>query len=132
MNAFLIDLENKTGELARVTEAIAAKGVDIMAVSGTTSGDRGRVAIITRDEEATAAALRSVGCSFRMTDSTETSLPSHPGSLAQATRRLAEGEVNIEAIMVIGMEGDHVRVAFITDAPAKARTLLAMAEPAIR
>ena len=132
MNAFLIDLENKPGELARVTEAIAAKGVDILGVSGTTSGDRGKVAIITGDEESTAAALRSAGCSFRMTDSTEISLPSHPGSLAQATRRLAEGEINIEAIMVMGMEGDQVKVAFITDAPAKARTILAMVEPAIR
>ena len=44
MNAFLVDLENKPGELARVTEALAAKGVDILAISGTTSGDRGKVA----------------------------------------------------------------------------------------
>ena len=28
MNAFLVELENKPGELARVTEAIAAKGVE--------------------------------------------------------------------------------------------------------
>ncbi|HEX7949672.1 MAG TPA: ACT domain-containing protein [Candidatus Limnocylindrales bacterium] len=132
MNAFLVDLENKPGELARVTEAIAAKGVDIKAVSGTTSGDRARVAIITSDEDATTAALRGAGCSFRMTDATEISLRSRPGSLAQATRRLAEGEINIEAIMVIGMDGDEVKVAFITDAPAKARTILSMAESALR
>jgi len=58
----------------------------------------------------------------------EISLRAQPGSLAQATRRLAEGEVNIEAVMVIGMEGDNVRVAFLTDAPAKARTILTLAE----
>ena len=33
MHAFLVELENKPGELARVTEAIAAKGVDINGVS---------------------------------------------------------------------------------------------------
>ena len=67
-----------------------------------------------------------------MTDTAEISLRAQPGSLAQATRRLAEGEVNIEAIMVIGMDGNDVRVAFVTDAPAKAKTILAMAEPALR
>ena len=132
MNAFLIDLENRPGELARVTEAIAAKGVDIKAVSGTTSGDRGKVAIITDDEESTAAALRSAGCSFRLTDAADISLQAKPGSLALATRRLAEGEINIEAVMVIGMDGNDVKVAFLTDAPAKASTILATTEAALR
>jgi hypothetical protein len=132
MNAFLVDLENRPGELARVTEAIAAKGVDIRAISGTTSGDRGKVAIITDDEESTTAALQGAGCSFRLSDAAEISLQSRPGALAQATRRLADGEVNIEAIMVIGMEGNEVKVAFVTDAPAKAKTILAMAGSALR
>ena len=132
MNAFLIDLENRPGELARVAEAIAAKGIDILAVSGTTSGDRGKVAIITNDEEAAAAAIRSAGCSFRMTEAAEISLRAQPGSLAQATRRLAAGEVNIEAVMVMGTDGNDVKVAFLTDAPAKAKTILAMAESALR
>lgn len=132
MNAFLVDLENKPGELARVTEALAAKGVDILAISGTTSGDRGKVAIIANDEETTSMALRSSGCSFRLTDAAEISLRPEPGSLAQATRRLADGEVNIEAIMVMGMDGNDVRVAFLTDAPAKAKTILIMAEAALR
>jgi len=132
MNAFLVDLDNKPGELARMTEAVAAKGVDIVAVSGTTSGDRGKVAILTDNEEATSAALRSAGCSFRMTDAAEISLRAQLGSLAQATRRLADGEVNIEALMVIGMDGNDIKVAFLTDAPAKARTILATAESALR
>ena len=45
MNAFLIELPNKTGELARVTEAIAAKGVNITGVSGSTCGTSGSVAL---------------------------------------------------------------------------------------
>ncbi len=132
MNAFLVDVENKPGELARVAEAIAAKGVDITALSGATCGEHGKVTIITADEDATAAALRATGTSFRMTDVTDISLPAEAGSLPKATRRLAEADVNIEAIMVLGMEGNHVRVAFVTDAPAKARTILAMAEAGAR
>jgi hypothetical protein len=127
MNAFLVDLEDKPGELARITEAIAAKGVDITAMSGATCGEHGKVAIITADEDAAAAALRTTGASFRMTDITDVMLPAQPGSLAKATLRLAESEVNIEAIMVLGMDGNNVRVAILTDAPAKARTILTLA-----
>ncbi len=48
MQVFLVDLKNKPGELARAAEAIAAKGIDISAISGATCGDSGRAAIITR------------------------------------------------------------------------------------
>ena len=34
--------------------------------------------------------------------------------------------------MVMGMDGNDVRVAFLTDAPAKAKTILMMAEAALR
>ena len=44
------------GALADVTEAIAAKGVNIISVSGATCGDRGRVAIATEDNAQTRAA----------------------------------------------------------------------------
>ena len=49
MDAFLVELENKAGELARITEAIAAKGIDIKAVSGSTCGSSGSLALMTDD-----------------------------------------------------------------------------------
>jgi hypothetical protein len=124
MNAFLIDLENKVGELARVTEAIAAKGVNITAVSGSTCGSGGSVAVMTADEASTRTALQGAQCSFREVEATTAALPNEPGSLAKACRRLADGGVNIEALMPIGMEGNDVTVAFITADPAKAREIL--------
>ena len=36
MNAFIVDLENKPAELAKVAEAIAEKGIDITGFSGST------------------------------------------------------------------------------------------------
>ena len=41
MNVFIVELQNQPGELARVTEAVAAKGIDIRAFSGVTSGGTG-------------------------------------------------------------------------------------------
>jgi hypothetical protein len=125
MKAFLIDLENKPGELARITEAIAAKGINIEGVSGTTSEKSGRVAIVTGDEAATRTVLGEAKCSFKEMEATETSLRHAPGTLAKAARRLADAGINLEAIFPTGMQGQDVTVAFVTDQPAKAKELLA-------
>jgi hypothetical protein len=128
MNAFLVELENKPGELARVTEAVAAKGIDITGVSGSTCGSSGSVALMTDNDAATRTALGDAGVTFREMEATQAAIATAPGSLAVACRRLADGGVNIEALMPTGMEGDHVMIAFVTGDPAKARQILSTAE----
>jgi hypothetical protein len=126
MNAFLVDLKNKPGALADAAEAIAAKGVNILGVSGTACGDGGRVAIMTSDDAATRAALEDRKITFKEMEATQVSLRHEPGTLATAARRLADAGVNIEAIFPTGMEGSEVSVAFVTDQPAKAKDTLAL------
>jgi hypothetical protein len=124
MNAFLIELPNKTGELARVTEAIAAKGVNITGVSGSTCGTSGSVAILTADDATTRAALKDAKFAFREVEATQVPIGNIPGALAKVTRRLADAGVNIEALLPTGMQGNEVTVAFVTSDPAKARSTL--------
>jgi hypothetical protein len=127
MKAFLVDLENKPGELARIAEAISKKGINIEGVSGATCGTSGRVAIVTKDDAGTKTALADAGCSFKEMEASEVSLRHAPGTLATAARRLADAGVNIEAIFPTGMQGQDVTVAFVTDQPAKAKEVLAAA-----
>ena len=124
MNAFIVELKNKAGELARVTEAIAEKGIDITGFAGATSGDSGSVVLVTNDEAATRRALQDARATVREIEIVSAPLDNRPGSLAKAARRLADAGVNIEAAMQIGMSGDKVTVAFATSDPAKARTAL--------
>jgi hypothetical protein len=132
MQVFLVDLKNKTGELARVTEAIAQKGVNITAISGSTCGDSGRVAVMTSDEATTRAALDGAGCTYTAMEATDTALRHEPGTLAKAARRLADEGINIEALLPIGMEGNEIHVAFVTNDAAKARQILTSAGMASR
>ena len=125
MKAFLVDLENKPGSLARVAEAIAAKGINIEGISGTTGDTSGRVAIVTSDEGATRTALTEAKASFKEVEATETSMRHAPGTFAKAARRLADAGINVEAIFPTGMQGQDVTVAFVTDQPAKAKEVLA-------
>jgi len=127
MKAFLVDLENKPGELARMTEAIAKKGINIEGVSGTACDQSGRVAIFTSDEAGTRSALGDANLTFKEMEATEVTIRHEPGSLAKAARRLADARVNVEAILPTGMKGQDVTVAFITDQPAKAKEALAEA-----
>jgi len=125
MKAFLVDLENKPGSLARVAEAIAAKGINIEGISGTTGDTSGRVAIVTSDEGATRTALTEAKASFKEVEATETSMRHAPGTFAKAARRLADAGINVEAIFPTGTQGQDVTVAFVTDQPAKAKEVLA-------
>jgi hypothetical protein len=127
MQAFLVELRNMPGELARVAEAIAAKGVNITAVGGTACGDSGRAALMTSDPSMTRTALGEMGAPYTEMEATDTALRQEPGTLAKACRRLADENINIEALVPIGMEGTEVHVAFVTDEPARAREVLSAA-----
>jgi hypothetical protein len=130
MNAFLIELENKPGTLALVTEAIAKKGVNLTSASGTNCGSSGKLAITTDNDAATRTALGEVKAKFTESEIVEASVPHAPGSLAKAARRLADAGVNVEAITPMGMKGNDITVGFITDNPVKARAALQAATAA--
>jgi hypothetical protein len=127
MQAFMIELADKPGALADVAEAIAAKGVNIAAVSGSVCGETGKVAIATDDAANTRAALADIQCTFEQKEITSTLMPNQPGALAKAARQLANKGVNIESAMILGMKGSDIEVGFVTSDPVVARDALAQA-----
>jgi hypothetical protein len=130
MNVFIVDLVNQPGQLAKISEAIARKGINITGMSGVTCGGSGAVALLTNDEPGTRKAFQEAGITSREMELVTTALEDKPGSLATLTRKLADAGVNIEAAMPVGMSGGKVSVAFATDQPAKARELIGSSEGA--
>ena len=124
MNVFIVELKDQPGELARVAEAVARKGIDITSFSGVTSGGRGTVALLTSDEAGTRAALGEGGFSAREVEIATASLENKPGTLAAAARKLADAGINVVAALPTGMAGTTVAVAFATDQPARAQSVL--------
>jgi hypothetical protein len=129
MIAFIVDLQDKPGELARVAEAIAQKGINITAFSGATAGGRGAVMLVTNDEEGTRRALADAGCQVSESELVTASLEQRPGSLAAAARKLADAGINVSGALPIGMAEGKVSIAFATDQPARARELIGSGEP---
>ena len=124
MKAFLIDLENKPGGLARIAEALGERGINITSVAGTTSGERGAAALMTNDEPGTTSALQAAGLSAREIDVIGVSLAHQPGTLAGALRRLANADINVEVLLPTDVEGPEVAVAIgVTDLEAARQAL---------
>jgi hypothetical protein len=119
MNAFIVELQNKPGELATLAESIAQKGINITALAGSTVGGEGAVSILTNDEAGTRSALQGIGCTFREIELVSAALEDRPGSLAMAARRLGDAGVNIESLFATGIDGGKITVAFgVSDASA--------------
>jgi hypothetical protein len=129
MNAFIVDLMNKPGELARLADTIAQKGINITSFACATAGDTSTVVLLTNDESGTRKAISEAGFGLRETELITASLDNKPGSLAAAAKKLSDAGINIEAAVPTGMAGGNVSISFATDNPAKARELVGAAEP---
>jgi hypothetical protein len=130
MNGFIVELQNKPGELARLAEAIAQKGINIEAFTGATCGGSGSVVVLTNDEGGTRKALSEAGITARETELVTTSLEHKPGTLAAAARKLADAGINVDAALPVGMADGKVSLAFATDQPDRARSVLGVTEAA--
>jgi len=121
MNAFIIELENKPGSLAEITEAIGERGINITAISGVTAGTVGALGLLTNDEAGTREVLRSAGVKVREIGLVSVSLEHKAGTLGQISRKLADAGVNIELLLGTGMSGSNVTVALGVDDVAAAQ-----------
>ena len=128
MNVFIVDLVNQPGQLAKISEAIARKGINITGISGVTCGGSGAVALLTNDEPGTRKAFEDAGIRARELELVTTSIEDKPGTFAAVTKKLFDAGINIEAAMPVGMAGGKVSLAFATDQPQKAREILGTGE----
>jgi hypothetical protein len=124
MHAFIITAQNQPGELARVLDGIAQRGVNVTAGGATTWGEGGAIAIQVNDDDGARSALQEAGITFREADVAAAWLENTPGTLADAARRLGDAGVNIEAFFLIGMEGGKVGILFAVSDGAAAKAAL--------
>jgi hypothetical protein len=121
VNAFIVDLKNKPGEFATLTEAIAQKGINITSFSGAVCGDTGTVTLVTNDDTGTKQALSEASVKYREVELVTVSIADRPGTLAEVARQFAKTGINVESAVPTGFAGGNVHVAFVTNNPAQAK-----------
>jgi len=124
MNAIIVELQNRPGELARAAGALGKAGVNITTGAGLSLSSVGAFGFMTDDESGAMAALRAAGLVCRMVAVVEASVADKAGGLADAAQRLADAGVNVDFVVPIGMSGGVMKVAFGVDDAAKASAAL--------
>lgn len=124
MLAFIVESENRPGEIARVSEALAEEDINITAVGCVAWGDRGAFGLMTTDEPGTRDAFDRAGVTYRELDAVEFRLADRPGTLAEASRKLADAGVNVEFLAATGIAGGEVTlVVGVDNVPMAQRAL---------
>jgi len=125
---FVIQLANQPGELAHLTRALGARGVDIRNIASTSAGTLASASITTSDDDATREVLRGLGLAFIEGDMVVADVEDRPGGFADAAERLAAAGVNILGALVVGRRPGVIEVAFSIDKEADARAALGLAD----
>lgn len=121
---FIVQLRNEPGALAKLSEALAARGVDLRAIGGGGIGDVGHVIMTTADDDAAREVLRAGGYAFVEGESLLSEVDDRPGGMASVARRLADAGVNIQGHLFVGRWGDRAMFAFVVDDVDRARAVL--------
>ena len=123
MSVFTVDLKNQPGELARLCEAMAGRGVNLI-LCATTHGDDGTVAFIADDEASAEAALAGAGVGYSRRPALTIRMENQPGAGAATFRNLADAGVNADLLVPVRVSDDLFFAVICVDDPDKARRAL--------
>lgn len=120
MTEFVVNMENRPGRLASLTEALATFGVNIEALAAYGHDGDGTVRLITSDPATTRRVLDEAALQHEENTVLTVQLPHRPGELARITRMLADAGVNIDAMYVLRANQDGIELALSVDQPESA------------
>ena len=119
-----IQLTNHPGDLGRVAQALARRGVNIKALAAISVGGVAIAHILPDDIVAARSAFEAASIRFTESEVHLVLLENKPGVLATITNRLGEAGINLEAIYVTGIADDLMELAITSDNPKKAKKIL--------
>ena len=114
MQTFIVHGKNESGELARLTGALADKNVNVLITALGVNG-QGVAAFVASDETMVQTALKAGGWDFKMFPALTVRLNDKPGQAALITRKLGDQGVNIECFLPVNVTEDKVIVALGVD-----------------
>lgn len=121
---FKVFVGDRPGELARVTEALAAHAVNIRAISSESGTSPPFYRVVTNDVNTTRKALEGSGLKYEENEILVADLIDRPGELAKVARRLTRGNVSVSSIYILGSQDGKTQLAMTVDNLARARELL--------
>lgn len=124
MKDLTIQLSHRPGDLARVAEALARRGVNMKALTALTFGGEAQVRILPDDIVAARGALEAANIRFEEEEVNTVLIENQAGTLAAVAERLGIEGVNLHAVYLTGISDELVEVAFVSDNPKKTKKVL--------
>ncbi len=123
---FVVQLDNRPGELAHLARALAVRGIDIRHISCVGAGPLACAFMTTNDDDATRDVLHGLGHAYLEGPTIDVEVPDEPGGLASIAERLADADVNILGTLTLSRRPGFVEMMFAVDDPARARSALGL------
>jgi hypothetical protein len=122
---FTVAIEDKPGALGKCFNALAARGVNILAFQSYVEEGESVARMLVDDPATANAVLGGIPMIFEETDVAIVRLPHRPGELGRAAARLGEKQINVD-YSYCGIEpgAELVLVVFGVDNVSKASTIL--------
>lgn len=121
MTEFTVNLANRPGMLAALTETLTAAGITIEALAAFGLDEEGHVRVVVDDATTTRHALQSAGLTATERTILTATLSPRSTSLAEMARSLADVGVNIDAMYLLNSCADGLEYAVAVDEPERAR-----------
>jgi hypothetical protein len=121
---FVVELDNRPGELAHLARALAARGINIINIA---AGGAGRTAFAYLETDAfdvTGKVLSGMGYDYLAGHTLVVEIDDEPGALARLTAELADAGINIEGVMTASHCRGLVDIAITVDDVEKAQAVL--------
>jgi hypothetical protein len=125
---FVVQLDNRPGELAHLARALGARGVNITHIWCAGTGSITCAFMTTVEDDVTRSVLRGLGHEFIEGATVIVDVMDRPGGLADVAERFAKAGVNILGTLSMGRRDGVVEMAFAVDDEAKAQAALVQAE----
>lgn len=123
MKQFEISVNDRPGELAKVTDVLAMNGINIMAIASERC-ESPLIRVVTDDEQSTRTALSKAKMKFREKDLMVIELEDRPGELSKVAKRLAKSGINVESIHLLSKGKNTTSVALVVDNHKRATEIL--------
>ena len=123
MSVFTVDLKNQPGELARLCEAMADRGINLV-LSATARGEKGTVVFIADDEASAETVLQDADIQYTVRPALTIRMGNQPGAGAATFRELADVGVNVGLLLPVRVSDDLFFAVICVDDADKARRAL--------
>ena len=124
MKEIVIITQNRAGLVADISDALAAKGINIETLDAEDAHDLAVVALTVDRYDEALGALRDAGFDAVTEDALVIRLPDEPGALAKVARRFKDADINLRSLRIIQRRQGFALVALAAERTEQARALV--------